>query len=110
MAKPSAVKKAIDKVVGKNTAPPTVFKIPKKKESKKPTPIPISNEPEYFPPTLTLTDKDCPVVGKWKAGQTVNITIKAKVIERNEVTESDWRPAGTEVRLRLQEIVEGGGK
>lgn len=109
MAKPSAVKKAIDKVVGKNTAPPTVFKIPKKKESKKQTPISIPS-PEYFPPTLTLTDKDCPVVGKWKAGQTVNITIKAKVIERNEVTESDWRPAGTETRLRIQEITEGGGK
>lgn len=109
MAKPSAVKKAMEKVAGKNTAPPAVFKIPKKKAPKQKA---ISNVPdyEYFPPTLTLTDKDCPVVGKWKAGQTVNITIKAKVIERNEVTESDWRPAGTEVRLRLQEIAEGGGK
>lgn len=109
MAKPSAVKKAMEKVAGKNTAPPTVFKIPKKKENKKQASAVVADM-EYFPPMLTLTDKDCPVVGKWKAGQTVNITIKAKVIERNEVTESDWRPAGTEVRLRLQEIAEGGGK
>ncbi|HOP54773.1 MAG TPA: hypothetical protein PKX45_09105 [Bacillota bacterium] len=106
MAKPSAIKKAMNKVVGKNTTPPAVFKIPKKKKSRSiPTP-----EPVYFPPTLTLTDEDYPGADKWKAGQTVTITIKAKVIERNDVAESDWRPEGVEVRLRIQEISEGGGK
>jgi len=106
MTKPSAIKKAMNKVVGKNTTPPAVFKIPKKKKSRS---IPMP-EPVYFPPTLTITDEDCPVVKNWKAGQTLTLTIKAKVIEHNNVVESDWRPAGTEAKLRIMEIAEGGGK
>lgn len=109
MAKPNAIKKAMNKVAGKNTSPPAVFKIPGPKKKKQPKSL---SNPElvYFPPTLTLTDEDYPGADKWKAGQTVIITIKAKVIERNDVVESDWRQAGVEVRLRLQEISEGGGK
>ena len=86
---------------------PKIHEVPKPKEPKGAR-MP-SNGEYYWPPSLYLSDKDYPGIENWKAGDTVNLAVTAKVGSmRMEESEKGKKSCHTD--LTITAIADLGGK